>query len=398
MGGTSWRLFDPDQEFLVHQGYIYVPLLRDPEIDLELESKSYSCQADGPPHQRQSGTSPPPLLKLKGRWFSQTVAATSLWENFGLVFPKALAARRRQLMEQYSLTAELWGLSLDPHLITILFHILPHFLRREGLPLASRLKEDQVLDLLCRNLRVPGRYIREAQNYKNLRPLKESLERLESASKPRPSLPEGFVTGTQLRNWWEENLRIDLLKSLRRRLLRELEERERLGNSQEDRLAVLLYLAERGALELNGFGFSRIGKSQEYRIYKRTGAFALQDYYGRLYLFPDCRVAVSTSGRLRPVVLDHYKHPFLRRHAAGQEICLKSDTVNLPFSAQNAIWALEEGINALFYGYDRRRRNGYHSLDEPPGKLRLVHFDDYRIPADHPLIVSGQVEVKNRDL
>jgi hypothetical protein len=35
-------------------------------------------------------------------------------------------------------------------------------------------------------------------------------------------------------------------------------------------------------------------------------------------------------------------------------------------------------------------------LDVLPGMMRLVDFEDYRIPANHPLIVSGEVEVKNR--
>ena len=45
---------------------------------------------------------------------------------------------------------------------------------------------------------------------------------------------------------------------------------------------------------------------------------------------------------------------------------------------------------------DSRRRQGYHRLDALPGMMRLVDFEDYRIPEDHPLIVSGHVEVKNR--
>ena len=147
---------------------------------------------------------------------------------------------------------------------------------------------------------------------------------------------------------------------------------------------------------MDGFGFTRLKKGQDYRIYKRTGPYVLQDFHGRLYFFPDCRVAVTTMGRLRPVVVEHYKHPFLRRHGPGQVICLGPESQNLFFSAKNAIQVLEEGINTLLYSYETRRRKGYHRLDVLPGKMRLVDFEDYRIPPDHPLIVSGEVEVKNR--
>lgn len=397
MGAATWRLLQDNPEFLVCRGYVYLPLLRDPDLERELSNPGEPLPTAAPAPEAPAGCPPPPLLHYQGRWFCQAVTTYSLVENFGRVFPQALAERRRRLLEQYSLTADLWGLSLDPHLVTIVFHILPHFLRRDGRPKTSRLKEMEVLDYLRECFRVPARFLREAQQYQNTKPLKEAIKRLQTATGARPPLPEGLVSAARLQDWWEKNLELDLLETFRRQLLQDLQDRELWGAEQTERLAVLLFLAERGSLELDGFGFSRIGKSRDYRIYKRTGPFALQDYYGRLYLFPDCRVAVSTSGRLRPVVVDHYKHPFLRRHASGQEICLRSDLPRLPFSAKNAIQALEEGINALFYGYDRRRRNGYHSLDEPPGKLRLVHFDDYRIPADHPLVLSGKVEVKNRD-
>jgi hypothetical protein len=201
---------------------------------------------------------------------------------------------------------------------------------------------------------------------------------------------------SSLKAWWDEAVMTRLLVEERRRLTTEIEERGRWAAAHEGRLAVLLYLAHKGSLELDGFGFTRLKKASGYRIYKRTGPYVLQDFYGRLYFFQDCRVAVSTLGRLRPVVVDHYKHPFLRRHGPGQAICMGPENQNLFFSAKNAIRVLEEGINTLLYSYDTRRRRGYHRLDVLPGMMRLVDFEDYRIPADHPLIVSGVVEVKNR--
>ena len=56
---------------------------------------------------------------------------------------------------------------------------------------------------------------------------------------------------------------------------------------------------------------------------------------------------------------------------------------------------LETCINALFYGYDRRRRNGYRSLDPMTLYERSVRFDDLRVPGDHPDIRSGRAENKN---
>jgi hypothetical protein len=157
----------------------------------------------------------------------------------------------------------------------------------------------------------------------------------------------------------------------------------------------LSYLSEKGALEIDGFGFNRLRSKNDYRIYKRTGVYALKDFYGRPYIFPDCRVAVSTAGRLRPFVIEHYKHPLLRRYGSGQEICLPKDfQPPAAFSAANVIQTLEAGISALYYGYNARRRNGYHSLDRIHQE-RFLDFDDYRVPPDDPRIASGEVEVKN---
>ena len=154
-------------------------------------------------------------------------------------------------------------------------------------------------------------------------------------------------------------------------------------------------------------------------MYKRTGEYALKDYYGRIYLFPDCRVAVSTLLPLKPFVMENYKHPFLEAHDSGQDICMRGFSPPNVFAAATVITALEEGIQALLYGYSPRRRNGYHSLDRMTARARIgesgeqpmvepldypvirrrhvldVDFDDYRVSRDHSKVASGLVEVTN---
>jgi hypothetical protein len=391
-----WRCLETDLEILVHQGHLYLPLL----FDFEVHQESQVLASRGSLSNSSSGKYPypsvPSVLAIQDRLFVQAVSASSLVDNYARLFPQEHQERRRLLREQYSLAADLWGVALDAKLTTIIFHILPHFLRRDGLTRRQRLGEGDILDLIRERLPVPPRFEEEARRFLDLNPLKDAVHRLETAKLESKPPPEGLVTSATLRAWWEESLTARLLAEERARLLQELEDREYWAAAQEQRLAVLLYLAHRGSLELNGFGFTRLRRGQDYRIYKRTGPYALKDFFGRLYLFPDCRVAVATQGRLRPVVVDHYKHPFLRRQGPGQAICLGPEIQDLTFSAKNVIQALEEGINALLYSYDSRRRRGYHRLDVLPGMMRLVDFEDYRIPGDHPLIVAGHVEVKNR--
>jgi hypothetical protein len=90
-------------------------------------------------------------------------------------------------------------------------------------------------------------------------------------------------------------------------------------------------------------------------------------------------VAVSSYGPFRPLVIESYKHPFLLGYAPKQEICIKGYNWPDQFTAENIVRLLEEGINALLYGYDARRRNGYHSLDPTLYYVKSIEFEDYRV-------------------
>jgi hypothetical protein len=88
---------------------------------------------------------------------------------------------------------------------------------------------------------------------------------------------------------------------------------------------------------------------------------------------------VSTYSPFRPFVIEKYKHPFLLDHKSGQEICIKDFVPSNELSAKNIIRTLEEGLTALHYGYNGRRRNGYHSLDKMWVHIPTIDFEDYRI-------------------
>jgi hypothetical protein len=48
-------------------------------------------------------------------------------------------------------------------------------------------------------------------------------------------------------------------------------------------------------------------------------------------------------------------------------------------TAENVIRTLEEGLTAMCYGYNGRKRNGYHSLDKTWVHIPTIDFEDYRI-------------------
>jgi hypothetical protein len=308
---------------------------------------------------------------------------------------------------------------VDGKLETILFQVMPHFIRgHKGLQ-RKKLTQEEILDLIERKVRIPAsRYEVASQRLDGvfLRGLLQELEDRGETVSPGNECP---ISARTLGEWIQGAVRRRIIQEEEARLQQALQQRRDGLDRHQRHLAVLLHVAEEGSLEIDDFGFSWIGSTRDYLVFKRTGEYALKDYYGRLYLFPGCRVAVSTMVPLKPFVMEHYKHPFLEGEDAGQEICLRGSTRPAAFTAAAVIQALEEGINALLHGYSSRRRNGYHSLEGIPrrvgslgfgdspivgatdypiirkGHILDVDFGDYRVPNDHPKIASGQVVVTN---
>ena len=187
-----WGCLEADLEILVHHGHLYLPLLVDPEIHRESQVRHIPVYGAGSRTGKLPPVSPALDLAVQGRLFVQAVSAASLVDQYNRIFPGDYDERRRLLQEQYSLTADLWDVALNPKLATIIFHILPHFLRRAGLG-RRRLGEGEILDLLGERLRVPARFFDQARAWLDVKPLKTALERLESANLESRPPPEGLV-------------------------------------------------------------------------------------------------------------------------------------------------------------------------------------------------------------
>lgn len=397
------QLLESGLELVIDSGFIYVPLLFDPGIEREIRS---SGKTNG-------------LAEVEGKLFIKTLSLRSMVKSYAEIHPKSYAQLRRECLRKYRHAPGVDALSIDQKLQTILFHVMPHFIRRTGSLERGRLSEEEILDLIGEKIDIPARYYEEAEQFVDPDALRRGLEQLEEAGTTIEPPADGPISAGNLEKWLHRVLELRIVEGEKERLRHLLDEREPFAATHRRHVATLLYIAESGALEIDGFGFARIGLTNEYLVYRRTGEYALKDFYGRIYLFPDCRVAVSTIVPLRPFVIDAYKHPFLEGYDSGQPICLRHFSPPREFGAANVIRALEEGISALLYGYSSRRRNGYHSLEQttkrvwsvdsndaivldydfdplgPTRYVRRVSFEDYCIPPDHPKIVSGQVQVTN---
>ena len=369
------QLLNSDLELLVDSGFVYVPLLFDPAIARELRVPLDS----GIPQGLSKSRAIKPTIEIQGRHFVRTLSLLTLIENYEKINPGSTQQLRNAFLQEYYLTPEFDGVSADGKLRTIIFKIMPYFIKKNRGLERRRLTDEEMLDLIGKKINIPQRYYQMAETFLDMDPLYRMLNGLKEHGST-PKMPEnGLLLARDLQRWVHKALQARIVQSEKECLRKALYVREQFKQTKKRHLKILLYIAGKGSLEIDGFGFLRTGSSEEYLVYKHTGEYILKDYYARSYLFPDCRVAVSTTGPLRPIVVETYKHPFLRGHNSGQEICLRGFNPPKQFTVNNVINVLEEGINALLYGYDGRRRNGQHSLDRTRLHVRGIEFDDYRI-------------------
>ncbi len=378
------QMLQSDTELVIKAGFIYLPLVFDPSIEKELDIV-------GRVRSPMSGVGRQ-VLNIEGKYFLKSLSISSILENYGKFDPQTYEYLRRGVSNRLRGTLNPDSNSIDTKLKTIVFQIIPHFARNENRLRKRREAGEEFLDLVSRHVRIPARFYAEADKYAETFSCNWKIGNTGRMRAPQ----SGLTTAKAFRQWLLKALESRIVQEEESRLGSLLQSRDQFANLQRKYIAVLLFAKETGVFELNGSGFFRDGKTSEYYVYVHTGQYALKDYYGRLYLFPDCRVAVPTHGPLVPYVVEQYKHPFLKGYERFQKICVTENFIpDWKFSASGAILAIEEGINALFHGYNSRRGNGYHRLDSMKIEKISIVFDDLQIPGDDPRIISGDIEVKN---
>ncbi len=385
------QLLQSDTELYIDSDFVYLPLNSDPSIERELKKSSYGLGPGGSSSRRA-----PQLIEIQGKYFIRSLRIRSILDNYKRFDPETFEFLRRSVFNRFLNTLNPSSLSLDEKLRAIVFQVLPHFTRKKN-KLRRRLGlEEEFLDLVSRQLTIPAGFQAQANTFSDTLSLNKALRNIAGVKAPEQPSPSGLSTSRAFRQWILKSIESRIIEEEKNRLGTLLQNRQQFSRLQRRFITVLLFIKARGALELNGCGFFRNGDTSEYYVYVRTGEYALKDFYGRIYLFPDCRVAISTLGPLVPYVLERYKHPFLKGYDTIQKICVRGDFVpSWKFTPSAAIQALEEGLNALFYGYNSRRGNGYQRLDSMKLEENSIIFDEFRIPDDDPRILSGEIEVKN---
>ncbi len=382
------RLLQSDTEMVIDSGFIYLPLMFDPAIDEEVKIRGTQ------PGMLKRETAK--LIQVHGKYFLQSLRISSILDNYRKLDPETFEYLRRSVIGRFLETLNPASFSVDEELKSIIFQVIPHFARKKNRLQKRQGAEKELMELINRQVAIPDRYYSEAVRFADTLSLRTEIRNIGAAKPSAGTSPSGLTTGRAFRRWLMEALESRVIEEEENRLENLLQSRLQFAKLQKEYIAVLLFAQETGAMELNGSGFFRKKDTGEYYVYARTGQYALKDYYDRIYLFADCRVGVSTFGPMVPYVVEKYKHPFLLGYEPFQKICVRGDfTPDWEFSAAGAIQAIEEGISALFHGYNNRRGNGHHRLDAMWMENNSIVFDDLRIPRDDPRIVSGQIEIKN---
>jgi hypothetical protein len=364
------RLIGSGLDFLVESGFLYLPLLYDPAIEREIQTT---------PNSSGSQETPGSVILNEGKHFVKSLSLHALVANYERIGKDLYEQVRRSVLQQVAGDVDMGETSLSWKLITIIFLVMPYFIKKNRGFERGKFGKEEILKLIAEKVDIPPREYERTNTVFDLKPLQEALKELEKLDSTFKPPTDGIISSSELRSWLHKAVQAQVIEKERTRLRNEVLRREQLIATVDEDMDILLYVAQKGALEIDGFGFTRIGTRDDYLIYKRTGEYRLKDYYGRSYLFSDCSVAVPTFSPFKPVVMEKYKHPFLYAHDSGQEICMSGFNPPQQFSAENTIHLLEEGMNALLYGYDARRRNGYHSLDRTREYVKTVEFEDYRV-------------------
>lgn len=380
-----WEELGKVDKILVLNGYLFLPLWFDP--DIAAASTDSAILAWSP----ALGAAPPDniLWRYEGELFIRTV------------FLPAVAGAAAALFHSQPLKADcpLPDLNnlIPSKLRVIIQEILPHFVRRRVLWQRGNQESQSLWKWLARQVqghRPQPQLVRHWQETASL--WRARLQKLQEQGRGLEPLPSGCYTGSQVLNWIQRQARAGVCQALAEQYQAALAILEAWLALEPEELLALAALVHQDQVEIDGFGWQKLPASGEYLVFKRTGAYLLEDYFRRPYLFPDCRVAVPTNGPFKPMVLERYKHPLLRGYRPRQWICLpESYQPAVEFSPAAVIQALEAGINALYFGYNPRQRNGYHSLDRYGRGVSDLDFEDLRLPPEHPLLQNGDLEVKN---
>ena len=376
------KLFGDAEEILIENGTAYYPTLIDPKIEQEIHPNGVVKEKDG-------------------KFYIMGANMESILRAYEGIDPEEYGNWRDSLMKAALPDVDLTNLlssKIGQTLKTIVFGVMPHFVKRKGIE-RKKNPEEEMISMIREHVEVSAEYYEAAREVCNLGYVKDRIKNL---GKEAGNISDGIWKTRDMEPVMKKALENHILLEEKENLEKIVEEKEALAKENMGTLAALLCLKNKEQFELEDFGFIKKG-SDYYSAYVKVGEYALRDFDNQIYLFPSCSVGVDIAdGDLQtsPFVREAYKHPFLSHNTAHQAICIRHRFRKGASPAEYITNALDAGVNTLLYGYfNKEGFNGYRFLskakvDGDDGHV-IFSYEDCKIKEDDERIKSGKVKITN---
>ena len=262
------RLIESGIDLMVESGFLYLPLLLDPAIETEIRT---TLDTSGP--RQKTGS----LIQIDGKHFVKTISLASLVDNYEKIGKILYDQIRSTVVRKVSVTLDRSTTPFGWKLIAIIFEIMPYFIKKNRGLERKKFGREAILKLIAEKVDVPAKNYERSDTFFDLRPFQAALEELDKLGSKFVLPDDGIISSAELGNWLYRALEIHIIDKERARLKDEVYKRRKLLEAAAENLDILLYIAEKGSLEIDGFGFLRVGSGDDYLIYKRSGEYILKD-------------------------------------------------------------------------------------------------------------------------
>ena len=219
---TVLHLLQSDLELVVKSGFLYLPLLYDPDIAREIQ---YKPTPDG---------SAEHSIEVAGKHFIKSVSIQSMLTGMEKIDADYYGEVEREYLRKFPVSPDLEGISPDSKLMTIVLKVMPYFVRKNKGFVRKRLHDEEFLDFVGDRIDIPKSFREQADKSVDSGPLLKRLNDLERLEHEVEPLRDGLISSEAFRCWLHKALEMQILDKEIARLKKRLQDRERLTEAQRN--------------------------------------------------------------------------------------------------------------------------------------------------------------------
>ncbi|MDH3964161.1 MAG: hypothetical protein OEV25_12185, partial [Deltaproteobacteria bacterium] len=181
------RLIGSGIDFLVEAGFLYLPLLYDPAIERETQAT---------PDPTESKETSGCVILNEGKHFVKSLSLHSLVANYERIGKDLYDQVRSAVLRQVAGNADRDDTSLSWKLITIIFQVMPYFIKKNRGFERGKFGKEEILKLIAEKVDIPPREYERTNTVFDLKPLQEALKELEKLDSTFKSPKDGIISSS----------------------------------------------------------------------------------------------------------------------------------------------------------------------------------------------------------